>query len=283
MSPPGLPCRGPLRNCATGRWASLACRNGHWSQVFCGCGRQDCEHCAEAVAAKRARRAYRRMGTIKGSWAVVVLTVPPALRSRIRPDELGRYWVAVWRCVERWALGVRYGRERLGGVGWLHPTGDDGIEWHPHWNVIIPLVAVDRAGVGARELPGWVRERRLEELRSMWARTLAEVLGVELPAAVDVFYEYRKDEVRKRHALRYFGRPFPGWSTWTRYTRWLGYLNGATWRKYRAVLEAAGAIAGDQDPTWTPCAECGERLILVEVSRECAYEERPGEGRCAVT
>lgn len=195
-----------------------------------GCGRPTCNQpgCVNHVSSKRARRIYDRLGALEDApWGVVVLTLPvdaqraaADTRTRKRLERAACMIVVEW--LARWSFRARASAVGLGGVCLFHPVGEDGEEWHPHWNVLVPLRGLGQGGVldGRWKLPA----AALDDLRARWLSAINRVCGTDA-TTVQVFYEFRRGRWKKYHAARYFGRHFPGWSKFLR-PRYFGLLAG---------------------------------------------------------
>jgi len=131
--------------------------------------------------------------------------------------------------------------------------------WKPHLNFIVPM----KTSAGARPLkhywaskPQFERDFRL--LRRAWRRELSRVFG-SIEGEVNLHYEFRVEPEKKKHALRYFARVFPGWSHAKLRARSFGYLSD------RCLKDKAWDWFDDALPFWTRpamrCSVCDKQLV----------------------
>jgi hypothetical protein len=238
----------------------------------CGPIRAESEDGAKAsgdvgtVGRRRGDRAWRKLRNFDSPLAVVTLTVPEELRHLVTPEIVREAWPAVFACVEAWVLGCEgLNGWRLAGVGWFHPCGDsDSERWHPHWNVVFPLVAVSPEGMEWRELTKWRdKEKDFPKLRAAWSGTLGLLLGARVEKEYDVHYAFKESDSEKLHVLQYNSRSFPGWSAWTKYTRWLGFLNAAPWARGVGRLLVAAKRWKTPVRGGGPCDVCGQPIRVI--------------------
>lgn len=187
----------------------------------------------------------------------LVLTLPFEVRELVRdPADMAAWRAAELRAVHQWQRenwGLR-GAECFGEAVCVHPLGDDGVTFHPHLEILFPLVSGDLSASGLvplrrgkpfvqaamlrrlrelrwLELHAWLVRRcapgraRSSWFRTWWATTVPEV---------DTWYGYiRADDGKKMsHATRYAARTFPGWGWWAPAVRYYGLLAC----QYRGVL-----------------------------------------------
>jgi hypothetical protein len=131
------------------------------------------------------------------------------------------------------------------GVTIAHPCGDSG-GWAPHFNVLFSM-RDRKLGIGRHHVP----VAALDDLRARWWRAVVGILGEWGGTSLQVFWEWRSDERRKRHAARYFARHFPGWAPWTHRPIWWGGWEPLKKEKRRN----AGAF----------CALCGSAYTTEQV------------------
>lgn len=242
----------------------MQCEAGHVSEVEEGCSRRACERkcCVRHVAAERGRRVRDGLGLAGDCpWGVAVLTVPAEVRpALLSPRALAQVRALAWRVIRDWseARGVV---GELGGVVIVHPEGDRRPgEWAPHFNVLWPcrVVTTQASGaVGWEDFPAHTDPAALDDLRARWRAVLAEWSGVALPNTLQVFYEWRKEHTKQRHAARYFARGFPAWDGWTHRVVWYGVL--ATNRRH-GLPQPPDAAPADDVPT-CPVPHCGAALV----------------------
>lgn len=157
----------------------------------------------------------------------------------------------------------------------------DDEKWHPHWNVMLPLVArgtLDDEDEAAR-VGHWMDNRTgaLDALRRIWARSLADFLGVPSPSSINVFWEYRKGPMKIRHALRYFARSFPGWSAWTtcaggnRY----GELANVRVEHFRECVQKSLGLV-ERPPSEHLCNQCQQPMKFLGLTSPSAWRYLPG-------
>lgn len=265
----------------TQKCAGIAARDhcldcGHDRWRWQGCGKSSCAHegCRAKVSGRRAHRAWDKLDTFEGEpWGVVVLTIPDAVRETLK---LNSCHAAVRRAAvdvvtawaRRWCFhGVDV---RLGGAIVAHPCGDVETIWAPHFNVLFGLVGVTDDGairVGRFKVP----LEALDNLRHEWGCVLVD-LGWSATCSPQVFYEWRADPSRKRHALRYFLRSFPTWAAWTHRVFWWGLLAANVgWR-----------MPGHEPTPWNDtkpvpaglCVKCRGSTRTMETVRRGVYDVR---------
>lgn len=214
-----------------------------------------------------------RLEPMRAPWFVVVLTLPSELWS-LSLEQLRELRSRGARVVSRWLLrcaGVSGSSWSVGFGEFTHPAGDDAT-WKPHYNFLGPLLAVQMKG-DVREVLVLRVKRSKAELRALrvaWRAEIRAVTGWDT-SDVDVHYEYRTTRAKKRHAARYFARPFPDWH-WTKLNRvrWYGFLSARTWGKTREFLVGIGAAdvledapqGGPEEDGEIRCPECGAVMLL---------------------
>lgn len=217
--------------------ALVACKP-RFIVLQCACGRSivpsvcmstKCPNCAPHIAKRRAMRAHERLVyTIpkyynrKSSRAVIytVLTIPEAVRLRFAdPHVWQKLRGKIWKLLKS-EFGGLYGVEAS------HPTGDEGLHFHPHLNFL------------------WVQRRGytpfidVERLRLIWA----EVLSVK---SADVHTQYAGNHAQVMHWCKYVLRTFPGLHWWTGPIRWYGKYP----RKKKIEKQC--------------CASCGQKYYII--------------------
>lgn len=223
-------------------WILAGCRGcGAGAAYPRGCGRMSCPWCTTPAARARAKRLYKSYGG--ADLAVWVVTLQPGWVPRLSKALAGAIEEAVWGALRGCYLDY-YGVE-LGARQYWHPCGDVcrncGISpkekgyrrglgdvgacmacgaishAHPHLNFLIPLHgAIQKNGVWSGKtigIEGYLPPIRLEVFVSRVAEALQQLgaqLGLE-DYQRQIHYQYRKTPEQKRHAFRYFSRPFPAW------------------------------------------------------------------------
>ena len=257
------------------------------------CTRADCPLCADAVARRRSRRLYERLGGLE--LGVLVVTFPAEWRRFIVGEAALQVEAALRQAVCEWGARVLGGA--IGGRVFWHPCGDECracgegsdklaklgkcdcgavAEYKPHLNFIIPgAVLCPDGSVQRRHM--FLGARQLHELRVALSNVLGEVatiIGpvctqagkkVLLPAAEDgdpainFHWSYRSEKEKKLHALRYFPRPFPAWrDSMPHMGKDFGMLAGQDERR----KEFRAAVRGELEPEESPCPCCGATVIL---------------------
>ncbi len=309
----------PLPACPRNRgWILLGCKPcaRGWAAAR-GCGRVGCPYCAVPAALGRSRRLYRSMGGVP--LGVFVVTLPSGWNEHLSAPLAREIERRVWGVIEDHygALGVRVGARQ-----YWHPCGDRcascgkvpkehgarfslgeigqcelcGAAAHPHahLNFLVPLAGAVQGRAGwtgeVTRLRYQLTREQLAAFSAALASTLGELAkGLGLPDYTpQFFYEFRVEQEKRRHALRYFARPFPAWSaalkaigTGRRWglaaaraseeaDAWRSRVKG---RKGEAkALEcpccagpvaAFGAFSGPVDRAW---AEGGERWLCIQAS-----------------
>ena len=249
--------RGGTVECPANLWLALTCAP-YKCVPASPCRREDCIRCAGPDQGggvyTRGATANRRVSRIEPIFEAglrgrdvcrTVLTVPEECREQF----------ARWK-VREFTKGKRKGEsERVGpvrdaraavkeflqkefgfeyGLESPHPVGHDPEKFHPHLN----FLWVRRQGTG------FLLPEQLAALKKEWAR----ILGWDGPVVVNHSYirarpDRQKALAQRRHAYRYFTRPFPGWGWWRgRAVVWLGsYPKG---------------VVTEEKPS--PCEDCGE-------------------------
>ena len=284
-----VPAPGPIENCVQGRWLTLGCNAGHRAHMWTGCTKLDCNRCRATTTQQRAQRVWDATSRLANAWGWHVLTVPPELRAAVGQLDPRQVRAAGWAAVERWWASRGF---RAGGVVFFHPVGSarqcpeqcrppvpatgpadnakcpdcqrtlvdiDGEKWHPHVNVGVPLVGLGRKGARARVMRGWVSKTALWELDREWTRELARMTGSltqgeTVTRLAVTHYRPHHGPQRIRHALRYFARSFPGWSSWTETrggTRF-GVCSNRNHSAFLAKVVDAGLLL-DPPASITPC------------------------------
>lgn len=147
-----------------------------------------------------------------------------------------------------------------------------GTTWKPHLNFLVPM----RSSAGARTLKHYWRDRaRFDRdfalLRRAWRRELSRVFG-PLEGEVNLHYEFRAEIEKKKHALRYFARAFPGWSFAKIRARSFGYLSDRCLKEAAWEWEPPTAFS---DRAAKICSTCGKSLVdSGPTDRESADEIR---------
>lgn len=244
--------------------------------------RCDCPLCADRVARRRGDRAIGAIGAAE--LGVLVITFPPEFRPFMDLQVLQEIESRMLRTVRAWSRAALGGD--VGGRSAWHPTGDvcgtcgrsgpelgklgkcpcgANAEYKPHLNIVFPAVVRTESGdMKRRHL--YLTRGQLDLLRAAVNADLAEaaeVLGLSWdPKRLNLFWQYRRTKQNKRHALRYFLRPFPAWST-PRPRVW-GLTAGpsAPAQAYRA------AVACPEPPATPPaCPCCGQAQLAIYVAR----------------
>lgn len=290
----------PPVDCESGTWLRWRCGAGHERVQFCGCKGLNCSVCKEEVTRQRGNRGWERVGRLAGSFGWHVLTVPQKLRRAVGDVGARAFARASWRAVEAWHASMGFD---VGGMTYIHPVGSmvtpckcgtttaatimqsrlegglppthcqcgaeleylDGKDFHPHSNVVVPLVGHNREGRTVI-IPRWMSEDDLALLRDCWKRELTTLTGMDCPTPV-VNYGYAGTVERARHAFRYFARSFPGWREWTTLKggNAFGLLsNGIAMRFHHDVINA-GLRRAIELPK-NPCITCGRPQHLVSCS-----------------
>lgn len=292
----------PPVDCESGTWLRWRCPSGHERTQFCGCKGLNCSVCNDEVTRQRGNRGWEHTGRLAGSFGWHVLTVPPALRRAVGDVGATAFRRATWRAVQAWHAAAGFD---VGGLVYVHPVGSkvtpcacgapaaasildamlkthglppthchgcgaeleylDGDTFHPHGNVVVPLVGHDDKGA-TTIVPRWRSTVDLALLRECWQRELTTLTGLECPPPV-VHYGYAGTTEKARHAFRYFARSFPGWRDWTSLKGGNAYgllSNGVAMRFHLDVIRAGLrlAIALPENP----CPTCGKQQHLVSCS-----------------
>ncbi|MHB1843235.1 MAG: hypothetical protein ACYCWW_00190 [Deltaproteobacteria bacterium] len=198
----------------------------------------------------------------QGAWGVLVLTYAPELRERLRDARLfkaaRRAGVAL---VEQWLLELHdLGKGwRLGVVNVDHPEGDKtpGV-WKPHHNLLFPCLAFGPGG-GRTELRYSLPLEALTELRERWRWFQELLLGASLGRSADVWYQFRKGERKKGHALKYFPRTFPAWPARAQRLVYHGAFGSAVLHKLKEVKQLKETAADE-----LCCLVCRGELVRWE-------------------
>lgn len=281
----------------------------HFFCYPCGCQHRDCERCQPVVDARRASAAWERLGDLaRVPLLVGVGTVPEHLRGRFglckakKPKDtpkgpkeqvdahglraLETAWHKVFGAWLLDAAGLHEPGWRAGGVLYSHPTGDDLDTWQPHVNALCPGLAWNDKTGQVHRLRFHVEPEDLDELRRRWKAALEDLAGEAIAGEVDVFYEFRIGVRRKRHAIRYFARVFPGWGERCNLRpRWFGFMGNRLWKfKAQPVLEEwlkehpgrwDDAPPEGQAEAWSGlvCPHCGG--VRVHMTGWTAYPKGP--------
>jgi len=253
-------------------WRCRPCKKYHVKEA--GCKKLSCRTCYDEVRSRRARSVFDRLRPIRAPWGIVVLTVPEELRSRAQGKQLddlrrdARTMLASWF---RWCAGIRSDAKDFDvGMGeWTHPVGDKDDVWKPHFNFIVPLLAVCQDRDDLHEIPSWRSERELGVLRRLWRRVLSKRLDATINCEVDVWYEYRKAKKKQHHAAKYFARPFPEWGPAdVNKTRWYGWIRNQGWTGTFGWLGSVGYVRKHnmEERNEAPeCPDCGELMEFIEM------------------
>lgn len=220
-----------------GHWAWRKCGCGSKPVYIGGCGRRNCPLCGPGRRDRQVNRVSLRFeaGHVK-RVQLLVLTVPPPLREQFKGGAGADRWASV---VGDFLEELENGFGMVFAYARSHPTGDDGVEWHPHVNI----AWVQREGFSGKLDVG--------VLRRIWSRCL----GLGVTGSVDLHVSYadlESDRGRARwiHWLQYVERPFPGWNWAGCRSRWFG--------KYPRGLADRGAHS---------CPLCQEQYRLEMMSR----------------
>ena len=163
---------------------------------------------------------------------VAVLTLPAPhrrlARDRATLQSMKRSAVD---CARAWAVAwAWHGADvEVAGFCVIHPEGDVG-GWAPHFNIILPSIALDRKDGRNRRGRWHLPKSALDDLRARWERALEKFSPLPF-CHVQVFYEHRHTIAQKMHSVHYFCRHFPAWQGWAQAVSWFGYL------RLRAELE----------------------------------------------
>jgi hypothetical protein len=194
------------------------------------CGRADCPACAGQLARHRASRLAESWGG-RADLGVLVVTLPDSWASVLTRAACRGLEDACWAALTgSWAAP---GPLRIGGRVYWHPCGDEcracgaaghdlalygvcracGTEAHPrpHLNYLVPLCGVNGAGDVVRLRP-FVDVAELRARVGAALAAAADRYGLPTGEPVQLHWSWRREDEKKRHSLRYFSRPFPGWS-----------------------------------------------------------------------
>jgi len=275
-----------------GTFRTFDCPKGHERVVvFTGCGLPDCRECASGRSNRRAKANWKKIGRVDAPWGVFVFTCHPDLHPLIDVKLAKELEGEVWELLEAWLIethgvdplwAARAGFEggTFGALSWIHPEGDEHPgTWRPHWNFLVPLATPANP---YKRVRAWWKDkaefkRIFERLRAAWKEVLERHFG-KLKGEVDVWYEFRGPMGKKKHALQYFGRFFPGWSELHLNTRRWGYLAD------KIVSQERWEWMTDPAPRWgsgRTCSVCGAEMIdSGECDRESAMQiKRMGQER----
>lgn len=156
----------------------------------------------------------------------------------------------------------------------------DSPDWHPHWNVMLPLVRVDD-GEGHTLKHWYPRETgALDRLRALWAVQVAKLCRVPVEAVTpQAFWEYRVSAEKIRHAFKYFARGFPGWSRWTT-TRGGNAYGALSNRMLPAFRDALGSTLGlVERPAFQWICDCGGAMEFAGLGGAVAWDATPEASR----
>lgn len=280
---PTIRIRKDAKSCDGGlAWWTDDC--GHRRPQPLGCTKRGCTDpgCQLHVTAERARRARARLDCFgaEANWGICILPFARQLRTEARrPDFLSAMRRASATMLEKWLLGIHQlsNEWRLGIVCVDHPEGDlEPGEWKPHFNFLIPMVAVNRRTGHHAQLRYHVSQDALFALRNEWRRVQSNALGTPLKKAsglrleANVKWEFRKgrDDEKKAHAMRYFFRTFPEWKAEAQRVRYfslfgcgvVGELAGVQ-ERLKELLEQSRAQA-EEFASKRLCPDCGRKMRL---------------------
>ncbi len=180
-------------------------RNGaegkpHSYQKVLHCSKSLCPVCSEKNSEAHKRRYARMIRKFRHfvenePMGYAVFTVPPALRPHFKDKVSLGFLMKAAASVVQGVLGVD------GAVVSMHFFGDKTLDYHPHVNVIFPLLA-DR---GKRKVYEHLSKKKLDFLRSEWKDALKDYTKEDIDQ-VSVHYQFSGTEARKVHKFKYVGR-----------------------------------------------------------------------------
>ena len=184
---------------------SVGVRNGaegrpHSYQKVLHCSKSLCPVCSEKNSEAHKRRYARMIRKFRHfvenePMGYMVFTVPLAQRPHFKDKVSLGYLMKAAASVVQGVLGVD------GVVVSMHFFGDKKLDYHPHVNVIFPLLA-DR---GSRKVYERLSKKKLELLRSEWRDALQDYTKEKIDQ-VSVHYQFAGTEGRKVHKFKYVGR-----------------------------------------------------------------------------
>lgn len=159
-----------------------------------------------------------------------------------------------------------------------HEMDNDGHEvarisgevWKPHLNFIVPM----KTSLGAQRLRHhWANRDQFDRdfalLRRAWRRELSREFG-PLEGEINLHYEFRAEIEKKRHALRYFARVFPGWSHAKLRVRSFGYLSDRCLKAKAWEWDPPQAF-WDRPPM--TCSVCGKKMEDSGITDKASADE----------
>jgi len=293
------PSRGTVQKCENGRWIVWMCADGHMMNQWQGCGRLDCINCVACVSRQRATRIWDDIGELANEWGWWVLTAPLCARTAIgalSPSALRRLGAETVR--EWWTA---QGYAGTGCVSYVHPVGsvyvcaacdvrvkknddestrctscgktmkcEDDTAWNPHVNVGTPLVDVTDGNVRLI----WKKRPMdaLNNMRVLWRQKLSDALGFDV-GEVNTHYHFRVGARHIRHALRYFARSFPGWSSWCNTRggcRYGAIGNRSLAATTKAIAESSVGLTVHA-VSLMQCAQCGAEVKMAGITGVMPY------------
>ncbi len=282
------------KSCEDKRVGWYRCPEGHLRKIETGCGALRCLDCYEETRRRRKQSAWEKFGVIRAVTGILIFTIPEQLRAQAQGDLLDKWRKRSMKLLEHW-LSWRVGVSRdfsWGGGEWTHPEGDKqpGV-WTPHLNFMFPLLLLDLKKGKAKVIPTYASTSELGVLRRAYRLLLRDVFDCEIIGEVDVKYKYRRGIGDKRHAMKYYPRPFPEWADLkVNKTRWYGFLSNATWnKKGKEALARAGRFQvqtshnaqdengnefGDWEPGVVRCKECQKPMMQVAFGEMTPKEEK---------
>ena len=216
------------------------CRDGHRRAFVYACTSRRCESKTCTRHALRQRQETLRplmRESFPGAWGVLVLTYAPELRPLLQDAGVfrraRRAAIAVMEqtILEHHGLGRGW---RLGLASMDHPEGDRTPgEWKPHHNLLFPAIAF--RGEERRDLRYSFPKELLDLLRERWQWVQEFLLGRALGRSADVWYQFRRGDRKKGHALKYFPRTFPAWPARAQRLTWCGAFGAAVLHRLKEV------------------------------------------------
>lgn len=190
------------------RYPIMACKCGSRIRRS-GCMRHDCPDCAEFVRQRRGNHMFDRFKLVRGSRPVLrtTFTVPMHLRRSYLQRHEWRAAVKKMVKILKADFGFEFGVEVSHPVGETEPGAPE--VFHPHIN----FLWIQTLGHSPH-----LSLVQLRKLRRSWA----EIVGC--CGVVNIEHKYYRSDRRIRHACRYFGRNFPGFSIWQGPVRWYGKI-----------------------------------------------------------
>jgi len=191
-------------------YAELGCRKGgerFFRTIYCRFPL--CENCREKDSESESRKtakALEKFDRVEGVWKLV-LTLPQVVRDLLFLMDAGdpqkdRIDKKVFSKIRRAA--ADFGKEVFGVEGLevvLHPIGKRG-GFNPHFEVLAPFFAGEWDDPSGLRIAGQVRDW-IGSLSARWSGFLGRVLGVALPAGVQVHATFADKPGKIVHRVKY--------------------------------------------------------------------------------